>query len=69
VSGEGTFEAVCNGDATSLESFKQPKMHLFAGKLVLTVRAGEHPGKVHVKVKDMDHHIEKEILIPVIHVN
>ena len=69
VSGEGTFEAVCNGDATSLESFKQPNMHLFAGKLVLTVRAGEHSGEIHVKVKDAERHIEKEIRIPVIHTN
>ena len=36
VTGAGSFEAVCNGDATSLESFKQPTMKLFHGQLIKT---------------------------------
>lgn len=32
VTGAGCFEAVCNGDATSLESFKAPTMKLFNGQ-------------------------------------
>jgi beta-galactosidase len=28
------FKAVCNGDATSLESFVKPEMKAFHGKLV-----------------------------------
>ena len=39
VTGAGSFEAVCNGDATSLESFKQPTMKLFHGQLVVVVRS------------------------------
>ena len=39
VEGAGQFRAVCNGDATSLESFTQPQMRLFHGQLVLVVQA------------------------------
>ena len=46
VSGAGSFEAVANGDPTCLESFRQPKMHLFSGALCFIVRAGETPGAV-----------------------
>lgn len=41
VSGAGSFKAICNGDATSLESFVEPTMKLFNGKLVVTVKAGD----------------------------
>ena len=44
VSGAGNFEAVANGDPTCLESFRQPKMHLFSGALCFIVRSGEVPG-------------------------
>ena len=37
VTGGAVFRAVCNGDATSLESFTKPTMKLFHGQLVLTV--------------------------------
>lgn len=50
VSGAGTFQGICNGDATSLESFVKQEMHLFHGMLVATVRSGHKPGTITVKV-------------------
>ncbi len=50
VDGAGQFKAVCNGDATSLESFVEPHMKLFAGKLVVTVQAAATEGTLHLKV-------------------
>jgi len=44
VSGAGTFRAVGNGDAASLEAFHQPRMHAFHGQLVAIVQAGAQPG-------------------------
>ena len=32
-SGGGTLEIICNGEATSLDSFKEPKMKLFNAQL------------------------------------
>ena len=52
VSGEARFEAVCNGDATSLESFKQPRMKLFNGELVVILRPTTKAGKATLTVKD-----------------
>ena len=54
VTGAGAFEAVCNGDATSLESFKQPTMKLFNGQLVVIVRGSKQPGTLTLKVTDKD---------------
>ena len=65
VSGAGQFEAVCNGDATSLESFKQPTMKLFSGQLVVVVRSGEHPGTLTLKVEDAKRKLSKTIEIAV----
>ena len=50
VEGEGQFKCVCNGDATSLESFAIPRMHLFNGQLVVTMQSSQTPGnlKLHV---------------------
>ena len=48
VEGEGAFKCVCNGDATSLESFTEPKMKLFNGMLVLTVQSSGKAGKIKV---------------------
>ena len=48
VEGEGTFKCVCNGDATSVESFTEPKMKLFNGMLVLTVQSADKAGKIKV---------------------
>ena len=39
------FKAIANGDATCLESFRQPQMHLFSGKLTVIVERTGEPGK------------------------
>ena len=52
VKGAGQFRGVCNGDATSTEVFTNPTMRLFAGKLVVTVQAGQKPGKLQLTVRD-----------------
>lgn len=52
VSGEGTFQACCNGDATSLEVFTKPQMKLFNGQLVVVVRSTKKAGTIKVKVTD-----------------
>ncbi|NML64224.1 glycoside hydrolase family 2 protein [Hymenobacter sp. RP-2-7] len=44
VSGQGSFRAVANGDATCLEPFQQPRMKAFHGQLVVLVQAGSQPG-------------------------
>ena len=62
VSGEAKFEAVCNGDATSLESFKQPKMKLFNGELVVILRPTTKAGKVTLIVKDQRRKLKPAIL-------
>ena len=51
VEGEGSFQAICNGDATSLESFVEPKMKLFSGQLVVVVKASETPGNIVLRVR------------------
>ena len=51
VEGAGAFKAACNGDATSLEPFTLPQMKLFAGQLVLVVKAGTKAGDIHVTVR------------------
>jgi beta-galactosidase len=50
VSGNGKFKAVCNGDATSLESFEKPTMKLFSGKMVILVESTVNPGKIKLNV-------------------
>ena len=62
VSGEAQFEAVCNGDATSLESFKQPKMKLFNGELVVILRPTQKAGNVTLTVKDQRGKMKPAIL-------
>ncbi len=66
VTGAGTFKAVCNGDATSLEPFTQPKMKLFSGKLVLIVQSARKAGNITVKVKDAKRNIEETITLKAI---
>ena len=61
VTGAGSFEAVCNGDATSLESFKQPTMKLFHGQLVVVVRSAKQAGKLTLTVKDKQRKLSKKI--------
>ena len=50
VKGAGAFEAVANGDPTCLESFRDPRMHLFSGALCFVVRAGETAGTINCTV-------------------
>lgn len=50
VTGAATFQAACNGDATSLQPFTQPRMRLFGGQLVVVVRAGREAGAATLKV-------------------
>ncbi len=64
VSGAGSFEAVCNGDATSLESFTQPTMKLFHGQLVVIVRSTKEAGTITLKVTDEHLHLSQTIDIP-----
>ena len=66
VSGAGTFRAVCNGDATSLESFTEPTMRLFSGQLVIIVQAGKQPGNITLKVTDPERRLTSKVTIPVI---
>ena len=65
VEGAGQFRAVCNGDATSLESFTQPTMRLFAGQLVVVVQAGRQAGNLTLKVNDPQRKLSNKIVIPV----
>ncbi len=50
VKGAGTYRAACNGDATSVEIFHRPVMHLFNGQLVVLVQAGEEAGEITLSV-------------------
>lgn len=50
VTGEGTYRAACNGDATSLEMFHLPRMKAFSGKLVVLVQPSEKPGNIQLAV-------------------
>ena len=65
VEGAGTFRAVCNGDATSLESFTQPTMRLFGGQLVVVVQAANRPGSLRLRITDPQRHLTHEVTIPV----
>ena len=65
VTGTGCFEAVCNGDATSLEPFKKPTMKLFNGQLVVVVRSAKEPGILTLKVTDDARGFTKSIDIAV----
>ena len=65
VKGAGQFRAVCNGDATSLESFTKPTMKLFSGQLVVVVQAAKTPGRLTLTVNDPQRKLSKTITIPV----
>jgi len=64
VTGAGTFQAACNGDATSLEPFTQPTMQLFNGQLVVLVRSNGQQGQVTLKVRDTQRAIVQSITLP-----
>ena len=65
VQGAGRFEAVCNGDATSLESFKQPTMRLFKGQLVVVVRSGKEAGNLTLRVSDARRKLSKTVVLQI----
>lgn len=65
VTGDGYFKAICNGDATSLESFTEPHMKLFHGMLVITVQSSEKQGKMKVMVRSKNQKIQNSITIRV----
>ena len=65
VEGAGTFRAVCNGDAKSLEPFTEPTMKLFNGQLVVVVQAAKQPGNLTLTVNDSQRRLSKTITIPV----
>ena len=62
VGGEARFEAVCNGDATSLESFGQPRMKLFNGQLVVVLRPTTTAGTATLTVRDQRGHLKPAVL-------
>ncbi|WP_242695784.1 DUF4982 domain-containing protein [Desertivirga brevis] len=51
VSGNATYRAACNGDATSLEQFHLPTMKLFSGKLVVLVQSTRKAGDIELLVE------------------
>lgn len=58
VTGAGTFRAACNGDATSLEPFTEPRMRLFAGKAVVTLQSATTEGDISLTVRDKSKNLE-----------
>ena len=52
VTGDGVFQAACNGDPTSLEPFTKPQMKLFNGQLVVVVKSTKKAGKLRLTVTD-----------------
>ena len=63
--GAGTFRAVCNGDATSLEPFTKPTMRRFNGQLVVIIQAGSEKGTVTLKVGDARRGLTEAVAIEV----
>lgn len=51
VTGNGSYRAACNGDATSLELFHEPTMKLFSGKLVVLMKSTNTAGSMELTVK------------------
>jgi beta-galactosidase len=51
VSGNGSFEATANGDATSLMPFQEPQMRLFSGAATAIVRSSATAGTLTFRAK------------------
>ncbi len=66
VTGNGVFQAVCNGDATSLEPFTHPEMKLFNGQLVVILRPTTVSGNMTLKVTDKKNGLTQELSIKTI---
>lgn len=62
VSGAADFRGVCNGDATSLEVFTNPTMHLFSGQLVVALQSDGRQGTISLTAIDQDNRNIKETL-------
>ena len=65
VTGAGRFQAACNGDATSLESFTQPTMKLFNGQLVVILRSAKRTGNITLRVTDRQRGLSQHITLQV----
>ncbi len=65
VDGAATYQAACNGDATSLQPFTKPEMKLFGGQLVVVVRAKRQPGIATLTVADKANGLSASININV----
>lgn len=63
VSGNGKFEAACNGDATSLQPFTNPEMKLFSGQLVVVLRSTTKSGEITLKVSDKSRSLSTSYVI------
>lgn len=63
VTGAGTFEAACNGDATSLQPFRRPEMRLFSGKAVVILRSNGARGEITLRVTNRQRGITKTIVL------
>ena len=64
VAGNGSFQAACNGDATSLEVFTEPHMHLFNGEMVVIVKLNDSPATATLIVNCPERGLSKNIIIP-----
>ncbi len=51
ISGNGTLQAVGNGNPTDMKSFQQPNVSTFRGKCQLIVRLGKDRGEISVSAK------------------
>ena len=63
VKGAGTYRAAANGDATCIDPFHLPKMHLFNGKLVVIVQATEKAGEITLKANSKKLKGETKIVV------
>lgn len=63
VTGAGTFEAACNGDATSLQPFRRPEMRLFSGKAVVILRSNGARGEITLRVTNRQRGITKTLVL------
>jgi beta-galactosidase len=50
IQGEGTLQALCNGDPTDQTSFASNYMKAFNGKLVATLKSGVNAGEIELRV-------------------
>ena len=51
VSGQGTFRAAANGDATCIYPFHKPLMPAFSGQLTVLVQSGTKAGNIIVEAR------------------